>query len=185
MSKYILLNRIQVQNANSIAGFTYGFPAITHFLGFVESLKIKLNKSDYKNIELSGCAVVAHEHHVHTHGKYNDRFTQTKNPGAMCFEKAKAGKNPSIIEEGKMNMTVSLLIKFDGYLASQLDYFLQWLEKQCYLQRLAGGTILNIDLVRLFNLQEINNFYALKRLLLPGFVLMDKSTALALSLIHI
>jgi CRISPR-associated protein Csy2 len=35
MNQYILIERIKVQNANAIAGFTWGFPAITHFLGFV------------------------------------------------------------------------------------------------------------------------------------------------------
>ena len=34
MSSLILLRRVRVENANAIAGLTYGFPAITHFLGF-------------------------------------------------------------------------------------------------------------------------------------------------------
>jgi CRISPR-associated protein Csy2 len=34
MSSLILLRRMKVENANAIAGLTYGFPAITHFLGF-------------------------------------------------------------------------------------------------------------------------------------------------------
>ncbi|WP_205619382.1 type I-F CRISPR-associated protein Csy2 [Salinivibrio socompensis] len=32
MAQYLLLKHIEVQNANAIAGLTYGFPAITHFL---------------------------------------------------------------------------------------------------------------------------------------------------------
>lgn len=179
MSQYILINRLKVQNANAISGFTYGFPAITNFLGFIQSLKIKLAKTEFNEIDISGCMVIAHEHYVHTHGDYNDRFTQTKNPGAMSFEKDKAGKNPSIIEEGRMNMTVSLLVSVEGNLADCKDHFLNWLENQCYLHRLAGGIILDIGAVQLFNLNEENNVHLLKRQLLPGFALMDRSSALS------
>jgi CRISPR-associated protein Csy2 len=38
MSSLILLRRVRVENANAIAGLTYGFPAITHFLGFSHAL---------------------------------------------------------------------------------------------------------------------------------------------------
>ncbi len=178
MSRFVLISKIKVQNANAIAGFTYGFPSITHFLGFVQNLKIKLAKSAFNEVELSGCAVVAHDHHVHLHGKYNDRFTQTKNSGAMLFEKSKAGKNPSIIEEGKMNMTVSLLVGVDGYLGEQNDSFLKWLEKESFGQRLAGGTILDIPEIQTYNLAEQKNIYRLKKKLLPGFMLIDQSSYL-------
>lgn len=31
MSQYLLVKKLDVQNANAIAGLTYGFPAITNF----------------------------------------------------------------------------------------------------------------------------------------------------------
>ena len=52
MNQYILLNRIKVQNANAIAGFTWGFPAITHFLGFSHNLSRKLLNSDFDNLSI-------------------------------------------------------------------------------------------------------------------------------------
>ncbi|WP_234004635.1 type I-F CRISPR-associated protein Csy2, partial [Cronobacter sakazakii] len=33
MSSLILLSHLRVENANTVAGLTWGFPAITHFLG--------------------------------------------------------------------------------------------------------------------------------------------------------
>jgi CRISPR-associated protein Csy2 len=176
MSRYILINRIQVQNANAIAGFTWGFPAITHFLGFTHNLSRKLSKKeDFKDIELSGCAVISHTHQVHTYGEFDKQFTQTRNPSYQYEElpKYKVG-TPPIIEEGKMNMTVSLLIKYDGYIGNRDDDFIDWIKNICYLQRLAGGTILDIKTIQLFTIDK-QNINSLKRLLLPGFVLMDRS----------
>jgi len=179
MNQYILINRIKVQNANAVAGFTWGFPAITHFLGFRHNLTRKMQGTEFdEKISLSGCAVIAHEHQVHTYGSYDSYFCQNKNPGAMSFEKAKTGKNPSIIEEGKMNMIVSLLIGYEGYLGREND-FLSWLTKQCLLQRLAGGTILEIGAIKLFNIETKAKRLLLKRKLLPGFILMDRSDKLA------
>lgn len=179
MSQYILINRIKVQNANAVAGFTWGFPAITHFMGFTHALSIKLTNSNFDDFLISGCAVISHQHNTHTYGGYEVLFSQTKNPGAMYCEKGKTGKNPSVIEERKMNMTVSLLIGFDGFLGNQADRFIEWLKKQCLLQRLAGGTILDIDSIQIFDVADKNKFYLLKRKLLPGFALMDRSNDFA------
>ena len=51
MNQFILIDHIIVQNANAVAGFTWGFPAITHFLGFVHNLSRKLgNEKKYHHI---------------------------------------------------------------------------------------------------------------------------------------
>ena len=70
MSQFLLIERIKVQNANAASGFTWGFPAITHFLGFSHNLerKLKLNKG-LSDITLSGCMVIAHEQLAHCFGR--------------------------------------------------------------------------------------------------------------------
>ncbi|GAA6135350.1 hypothetical protein NBRC116188_21400 [Oceaniserpentilla sp. 4NH20-0058] len=176
MNQYVLINRIQVQNANAVSGFTWGFPAVTHFLGFVHNLTRKLMNSDFSKMKLSGCAVIAHEHHVHTYGKYGDNFTQSRNPPYLpSHDKASA---PPVIEEGKMNMTVSLLIGCEGNVGYQANDFIGWLEKHCLMQRLAGGTILDIDAVSIVSTETNADRHAIKRKLLPGFSLMDRSSSL-------
>jgi CRISPR-associated protein Csy2 len=80
MSQYLLIERIKVQNANAASGFTWGFPAITHFLGFSHNLNRKLKSNeDLSLLFIGGCTVVAHEQHIHT---YKDgsttRFSQYK-----------------------------------------------------------------------------------------------------------
>ncbi len=188
MSQYILLNRIQVQGANAIAGFTWGFPAITHFLGYTHNLHRKLNpggssEKPFPNIDVSilGCAVIAHHHQVHTYG-YN-QFLQSKNPPYQFKEdnKYKTG-SPPVIEEGKMNLTVSLLVKYDGYVGGSNQHELcRWLSKVCRRQRLAGGIVLDIQGIDFFTIKngdDTDNLQSLRlliRKLLPGFVLRDQS----------
>lgn len=174
MSQYILIDHIKVQNANAIAGFTWGFPAITHFLGFVHNLSRKLaNETRYQDITLSGCAVVAHEHRVHTYGSYECMFTQSRNPPYLPSHDKAA--TPPVIEEGKMNMTVSLLIGCDGNIGNQADGFRKWLKKACLLQHLAGGTIFEISSVNFYTPEEDRDVRFITRRLLPGFVLRDRS----------
>ncbi len=178
MSQFLLINRVQVQDANAIAGFTWGFPAITHFLGFSHNLLRKLSVTEnFNDISLDGCAVIVHKHHVHTYGSANNlQFTQHRNPPYLHSHNK--SKTPSVIEEGKMNMTVSLLIKYDGNIGNRQDSFLSWVKNKCFLQRLAGGTILKIGSVEIYSINNHNQLSALKRKLLPGFILRDRSSYL-------
>lgn len=179
MSQYILINRIQVQNANAVAGFTWGFPAITHFLGFVHALQRQLAQTNMmSDIEMQGCAVIAHTHQTHTYKSgSNILFTQSRNPPYLPSHDKQS--TPPVIEEGKMNLTVSLLIELSGSLGNQADMLIAWLNQQCFMHRLAGGTILSIkgiEAIR-FNQTETDKI-ALARLksqLLPSYVLMDRS----------
>ncbi|MCX7067528.1 MAG: type I-F CRISPR-associated protein Csy2 [Methylococcales bacterium] len=179
MNQYILINRIKVQNANAIAGFTWGFPAITHFLGFTHNLSRKLaNTDDFNDIYLSGCAVIAHEHHVHTYSNYGEyEFTQSRNPAYQHGEESKNKVNtPPVIEEGKMNMTVSLLIEYKGHIGgNSSEDFNMWLKKSCFLQRLAGGTILDIHSIDILDDKALR---IIKGKLIPGFILRDSSSYL-------
>jgi len=178
MSQYIVIKRIKVQNANAIAGFTWGFPAITNFLGFVQNLSRKLaNTKDYQDITLTGCAVVAHEHQAHTFGRYERRFIQSRNPPYLKqdVDKVVAGKAPAVIEEGKMNITASLLVGCNGNIGNREEGFLKWLQRACLLQRLAGGTILDIANMELHHPENTGDVKNIARKLLPGFVLLDRS----------
>ncbi|MDD3500080.1 MAG: type I-F CRISPR-associated protein Csy2 [Sulfurovum sp.] len=180
MSQYLLLNRVKIQNANCIAGFTWGFPAITHFLGFTHHLHRQL--SDRYGVSFSGCAVISHEYIVHAYKPYSDfEFIQSKNPAYLKkdVDKLSKGKTPSIIEEGKMNMTVSLVIELEKELVGNQQLkkeFEQTVKALCMRGRLAGGTILSADAVTLYG---SDNDRKIKRALMPGFVLMDRSEALS------
>ena len=178
MNQYVLINRVKVQGANAIAGFTWGFPAITHFLGFSHNLSRKLSATEHFNdIRLNSCAVIAHNHHVHTYGTSNNvEFTQSRNPPYLRSHDKAA--TPPVIEEGKMNMTVSLLIECEGNIGNREDGFIEWLTKNCFLQRIAGGTIFDIARVEIHGVDNDSDVRGLKRKLLPGFILQDRSAYL-------
>lgn len=181
MSQYILISHLKVQNANAIAAFTWGFPAITHFLGFTHNIERKLKDTrEYSDISLSGCAVIVHEHHTHAYAEYDVQFTQSRNPAYFIEDvvKIEQEKGVSVIEEGKMNMTVSLLIGCHSAIGNRKDDFVNWLKKACLTQRLAGGSILNNALnIEIFS-DSTENLRLIKRKLLPGFVLMDRANYL-------
>lgn len=182
MSQYLLIERIKVQNANATSGFTWGFPAITHFLGFKHNLSRKLKTSDYLgSINLKGCAVIAHSSHLNIFETENGLlFSQHR--GTNYLDTTKSGdahKIPSVIEEAKMNMTVSLLMPIDGYLGGLEEELISFINNACQTQRLAGGTVLSIENIELIDLAKEENQRSLRRKLLPGFVLQDRSAYLA------
>ncbi|MDV6340332.1 type I-F CRISPR-associated protein Csy2 [Nitrosomonas sp. Is24] len=184
---YIIFERISVQDANCIAGFTYGFPAITHFLGFGHALSRKLSVN--QNLTLQGCAVICHQHQIHAYQPKEHRdfvFAQTKNPprekGKDNKGREKATITPPIIEEGKMNMTVSLVMACPDLNLSrtaEINDLVQTIMNFAHQHRLAGGSIQHIAAIHVLNLDQQKLSKKLKRLLLPGFVLMDRSDLLA------
>lgn len=185
MSQYLILNRLQVQNANCIAGFTWGFPAITHFLGFTHNLHRKI--SDAFDVTLGGCAVICHDYNLHCYQPYQERgdfeFIQSKNPPYLPEHNLEG--NAPIIEEGRMNLTVSLIISLDKEFVgddAKKTQFEDLVTEVCTFGRLAGGTILSIKSAQLSSARtdsEKQKFNSkLKRNLMPGFVLKDRSDVL-------
>lgn len=176
MSKSLLiLRRISVENANAISGLTYGFPAMTNFLGFAHALSRKL--LPLFDIELNGCGVICHNHHIKAHKPkpYADYvFSLTRNP------LTKEGKTASFNEEGKMHMEVSLLIEVNGYFpSSKKQQVKTYLEGKLQSMRLAGGDIVDVESIEPLEYPEDEKKHRqLLFSMLPGFALTDKSDAL-------
>ncbi len=179
---YIVLKHIQVTNANAISGFTWGFPAVSHFLGFVHALSRKMADKQ-NNLKLGACAIICHDHQVHA---YRDNhyepyhFALTRNP------LTKEGKTAPIVEEGRMYFKVSLVIECEG-----LNHLEETTKSQCHklkqlaLQhKLAGGTITDIATCyeakpNKDNISPLKTIKTIFRPLLPGFILLDRSRYLA------
>lgn len=174
MANYILLERIEVENANTIAGFTYGFPAVTAFLGFEHALSRKLK--DVIGTDLNGCAIFCHDYVVNSYQDFYVKFIQSRNPPSTLKGKSADAKSPApIIEEGKMDMTVSVLLRCQGTLSSNSEItagYIQTIKDLAYQSRLAGGSIKKIKNVHLLSdSDKLHN--NLKNILLPSFVLTD------------
>ena len=183
MSQCLVLSHIDIQNANSIAGLTWGFPAITQFLGFTHALSRKLSKNyegEY-DFELVGCGVISHSTHnkVYQPKQYADfEFLQSKSPPVLSKHKS---ASPPIIEEGKMNLTVSFIIELDSVLMlteEQVRELENKVLELCCRMRIAGGTVLNIKKVKVLSAstqkQRSDMLKKIKRLTMPGFVLLDR-----------
>lgn len=173
MSSVIILHKIKVENANAIAGLTYGFPAITHFLGFTHALSRQLSSTS--SLTLEGCAVISHQQQLHAYGNWERCFALTRNP------LTREAKTAAFNEEGRMHMTVSLLIECHGMLPGEADInaLKQHILKLAQRQRLAGGVIVDIARVSI-HAMPTNESQTRKilRQLLPGFVLRDRSALL-------
>lgn len=172
MSTLIILRRIKVENANAIAGLTYGFPAITHFLGFTHALSRKLQQSH--GLTLEGCAVTSHQQQLHAYGtRWEKSFALTRNP------LTREAKTAAFNEEGRMHMTVSLLIDCQGQLPADIAALRDAITQQAQCQRLAGGTIIDIEQVAIqsFPQDEAQTRQVMRRLI-PGFILRDRTSLL-------
>jgi CRISPR-associated protein Csy2 len=182
-AQYLVLKNIRISNANAIAGFTYGFPAVTHFLGYVHALSRKLQQSH--GIRLDDVGIMCHQHQVHA---YRDNqyepysFALTRNPVTepkSIGKFIKDGTPQAIVEEGRMHLTVSLVIKASGIniVSEQIQ------DEQCAAikalaekHKLAGGRVTSIDSCALAR----NDCHkTILRRLLPGFVLRERSDLLA------
>lgn len=184
MDTLLVFRNITVENANAVAGMTWGFPAITHFLGFVHALSRKLRSWPGEKVELDGCGVICHQHQIQavqprSWGDYV--FALTRNP------LTKDEKSPSFVEEGRMHMNVSLLVPVTGRPedSDERDELVRKIEQLALSQRLAGGTITGIKAIELHTLPE-DGYEALKKFerrqllrLLPGFALVQRSDLLA------
>jgi CRISPR-associated protein Csy2 len=171
MQQYILLKKLNVQNANAIAGLTYGFPSITNFLGFAHALSRQLPA--HLGISLGGVAVISHNNNVHARqpkGWGDYVFALTRNPLTQ------QGNTAPINEEGRMNMQISLLIAVNGLVAGDAQTeqaLIQTLLNTIPTMRIAGGQLTSFEACEVLS-DDQSQQTALRRLM-PGFILLDRS----------
>lgn len=169
---YLLLDKINIHAANAISSpLTYGFPSVTGFLGAVHALSRKIESAE--PIYFNGVMVACHQCDVQVyrpHDFADYTFKLTRNPIG------KDGQNRSIIEEGKVHTTVSLVVEVicDRNVLNdeqeQMKFEAQ-IKQKLLQQRVAGGSVQSIGLVRLYKVTDsINDIIAR---LLPAFVLVE------------
>lgn len=192
MKSLLVLNRVKVEGANAIAGMVYGFPAITHFLGYVHSLSREL--SEKIGVKLGGCAIISHAYEIQAHrmGGWGDRvFSLSKHP------LLKDGSTPSFNEEGKIHMEISLVIECDFTVddfnfsddntETSVKRFQDIAYQMASMRRLAGGVITEIASVEFLTIpqdvEEIQPYFKKRlRKLMPGFVLQSRPEILKMHL---
>lgn len=158
---YLVLDRLSVRDANAISGnLIYGFPALTAIEGFVHALNraliqeieqketadIKATDVDTGNHSLlearyQSWMLVAHEFEAKVYREHSGRdytFLQKKAP------LTRTGSNPPIIEEGRIDLTFSLVIEMSiptSLTQEQLNQGKSIIKRWLSQSRLAGGVV--------------------------------------------
>jgi CRISPR-associated protein Csy2 len=186
----LLLPHLRVQNANAISSpMTWGFPAITNFIGLMPALERRLGPE--AGIALLGVGVVCHgfQAQVTTDG-YTRAFHLTRNPVLAD------GSSAAIVEEGRVHLDLSLV--FDVLLGDEQRgeaervALAERVAHEVAGMRLAGGSVMpallsarrtrrpSLELVPDGDQPEEQRkqFRALTRRLLPGFALISRDDLL-------
>lgn len=194
MSTYLLtLPRLRVQNANAISGpLTWGFPAMTAFIGLMHALERKCQQAGIK-VHFDGIGVVCHDAVPQTHRNTYDNhsFLLTRNP-------LKAdGSTAAIVEEGRIHLELTLVLRVRGEACEDTDEaradIAERIDALLHTLRIAGGSVLErnaalpaihrrpvLDVLVSENTPRLyrRQMRELKRRLLPGFALILRDDVL-------
>lgn len=180
LSHYLVLNKIHIQNANAISSpLTYGFPSLNGFIGAIHALNRKV-KNNFPGIRLDGTLIACHDYRLHAYRPYNladYTFNLTRNPIK------KDGKTAAIVEEGRIDLTVSLVIEIYNDVDLSENEALQqklldYIQKQIMQQRLASGSVMHVQKTSLIPAYGEEGITPIINSLIPAFVLMDASQEL-------
>jgi CRISPR-associated protein Csy2 len=171
MSQYLLLKKLRVQNANALSSpFTFGFPAVTAFMGFAHRIQREFNPSSEPDDFLcTGVGIISHHFAMQDYQEgYKRCLKITANP------LDKDGDRPSFIEEGRCHLVVSLLIEIEN-LPSSNDKFLQKIRNLLAGRlKLAGGDILYRSDLEKDNVRLIEDIAPNFRQFIPGYALVER-----------
>jgi CRISPR-associated protein Csy2 len=178
----VVLPRLRVQNANLISSpITWGFPSMTTILGFVHALERKLKKSH--DLKFISAGVVCHQFDPQVHGKYEKKFSLMRKP------LLKDGSSAALVEEGRVHMELSVVIKAEGEAFNtgidDLQTLADTIFETAYTLRIAGGSILPsqkrgkkyLPIIQPWPKdadQQESISKKLTRFLLPGFTLISQ-----------
>ena len=175
----LVLPHLRVQNANAISSpMTWGFPAMSAFVGVMHALERKLVSVGI-NVSLSKVGVICHDFEAQaTEGGYIRGFHLTRNPVD------KTGGTAAIVEEGRIHLDITLVFTIDSAVAeSEQDATAQQIGEIMAGMRIAGGSVIpnravpshkqRPQWVMLDDDEERRQkqFARLKRRWLPGFAL--------------
>lgn len=172
---YLMFKKVVIEGANTISSpLTYGFPAITGFLGSFHAMSRKMVDDELlSDVRLGGVLLACHDcqPQMYRPNSYNNyTFNQTRNPIK------KDGKTASIIEEGKCRLVMTFVVEVlgtDTLTNEQQDYAMQKTKQWLQQQRMAGGSVRGLarfEPVQFFDKDDVRSITAQ---LLPAFVLMD------------
>jgi len=179
VNNLLALPRLRVQNANAISSpMTWGFPAMSAFVGLMHALERKLAEASLP-VSLGRVGVICHDFEAQaTEGGYIRGFHLTRNPVD------KTGGTAAIVEEGRIHLDITLIFSIDtGAAESEHEVIAHQISEIVSGMRIAGGSVIpnravpshkqRPQWVMLDDDEERRQtqFARLKRRWLPGFAL--------------
>ena len=183
----LVLPRLRIQHANAISSpLTWGFPAMTAFVGLLPALQRRLAGSPALSLQSVG--VVCHHFRAQTtRSRCTHSFHLTRNPVD------KDGETAAIVEEGRIHLDLTLVFGVEGpaALASAAEGHGAAARRVADVlagMRVAGGSVLSPApgkaqapapyIVALPEDDDSTVFRRLRRRWLPGFALMGRDDLL-------
>lgn len=180
---YLLLKKIKVESFNGFSSdITYGFPAVTAFLGFSHMLERKLNVK-YPDLKCLNTGIISHKVNIYTTTIKTDKYHKIYFNHMLHPLKKKglqfigASLTPEIIG----NMECSLIIDLGQYIISEKNKteFLTQVQNIVHTSRLAGGNISNMELADIISFssdssQNKSQWRKIKASLSNGFALIPR-----------
>lgn len=175
----LVLPRLRVQNANAISSpMTWGFPAMSAFVGLMHALERKLFSAGI-NVSLGNVGVICHDFEAQaTEGGYIRGFHLTRNPVD------KTGGTAAIVEEGRVHLDITLIFTIDSAATeSEHEDIAKQIGEIVAGMRIAGGSVIPNRAVPSHKQrpqwvtldddedERYKQFARLKRRWLPGFAL--------------
>ena len=136
----LVLPHLRVQNANAVSSpMTWGFPAITAFIGLMHALARHLPA--HNGLEFRGVGVICHDFEAQvTEGGYTRAFCLTRNPVD------KDGSTMAIVEEGRIHLDITLvfLVNLAGnhWADTARQQLADLVNNELAEMRVAGGSVL-------------------------------------------
>jgi len=169
----LVIPNLLIQNANALSSpYTIGFPAMTAWLGFSHALQRKLTKKGFDDFMVYKTAVISHEANLQVY-RGNADFVNSVISKAYPLDKD--GKRSAFIEEARINLKISLVLKCTRISKKHEEDFLKHLNHLLRIMKLASGDILDFDKPKFYrNFHEESIKRELKRKLMPGFALVQR-----------
>lgn len=185
----LILPHLRVQNANAISSpMTWGFPAMSAFVGLMHALERKLPES--LELEFQSVGVICHDYQAQvSQSGFTRCFHLTRHPID------KSGKTAAIVEEGRIHLEITLVFAVSGEAcygdeSTGLRLASEVAEIVCGM-RIAGGSVIPPQLGEIRRQQpwlerldddleaRAVHFKRLRRCWLPGFALVCRDDVLA------
>ena len=148
MKKYILLEKISIENANAFNNITIGIPAITGFMGFTHALERKLNAKGVE-IKFTGVGIEFHEYELKGYRDKHGHYITTLPLPSSIPGKNEKEINQHVMNQAYIDLTMSFVLEVDAEIIDKS--MCTTIKRVIESLRVAGGTINGYKDVKMIN----------------------------------